>query len=112
MTTVDQVTQRQQRQDRLTLVGSGTPMGKYDMETRRMMTSSPQLPLVSSSVKEAVPGRLALSPGAQCVRGSFTEQLTILAGKPAKVHEPPAARNHGYRDRVRRVGREFCVHTV
>jgi hypothetical protein len=29
----------------------GTPMGTYDMETRRMMTSSPQLPLVSSSVK-------------------------------------------------------------
>jgi hypothetical protein len=62
--------------------------------------------------KEAVPGRLALSPGAQCVRGSFTEQLTILAGKPAKVHEPPAACNHGYRDQVRRVSGEFCVHTV
>jgi hypothetical protein len=56
--------------------------------------------------------RLALPPGAQCFRGSFTEQLTILAGKPAKVHEPPAARNHRYRDRVRRASGEFCVHMV
>ena len=29
MTMADQVTQRQQRQDRLTLVGPGTPMGRY-----------------------------------------------------------------------------------
>ena len=49
---------------------------------------------------------------AQCFRGSLTEQLTILTGKPAKVHEPPTARNHRYRDRVRRVSGEFCVHTV
>jgi hypothetical protein len=62
------------------------------------------------SVKEAVWDRLAAP--AQCFRGSFTEQLTILTGKPAKVHEPPTARNHRYRDRVRRVSGEFCVHPV
>jgi hypothetical protein len=52
------------------------------------------------------------SLGAQCFRGSFTEQLTILTGKPAKVNEPPTARNHRHCDRVRRVSGEFCLHPV
>ena len=62
------------------------------------------------AVKEAV-GRVA-DPGSQCFRGSFTEQLTILTGKPAQVHEPPTARNHRYGDRVRTASGEFCVDPV
>jgi hypothetical protein len=53
-----------------------------------------------------------MTGGAQCYRRSFTEQLTIVASKPPKVYEPPAARDRRHRDRVRRVSGEFCVHAV
>lgn len=53
-----------------------------------------------------------MTEGAQGFRRSFTEQQTILASKPTKVHEPPASRNRRYRDRVGGAGGEFCVHAV
>jgi hypothetical protein len=53
-------------------------------------------------------------PGSRrgCDSGDDPPACLRTCCRTAKVHEPPAARNHRYRDRVRRVSGEFCVHTV